>query len=132
MSSSRVLIVDDNRLNVELTAFVLEADDFIVDSAADAAQALVRIPEFRPDLILMDIQMPGMDGLELTRRMKDDPSMRHIVIVAFTAYAMKGDEVRLRQAGCDGYASKPIDVSTFAATVRRSIADGVRSDPDRH
>ena len=105
MSQFRVLIVDDNRLNAELAAFVLESDDVLVDSAVDAEQALARLPEFRPDLILMDIQMPGMDGLELTRRLKGDPSTRHIVIIAFTAYAMKGDELRMRQAGCDGYVS---------------------------
>jgi len=73
---------------------------------------------FEPDLILMDIQMPGMDGLELTRLLKADARTRPIVIVAFTAYAMKGDEAKFRAAGCDGYLSKPIDVATFAEQVR--------------
>ena len=132
MNQSRVLIVDDNRLNAELAEFVLESDDFLVDSAIDAEQALARIPEFRPDLILMDIQMPGMDGLELTRRLKGDPSTRHIVIIAFTAHAMKGDELRMRQAGCDGYVSKPIAVATFASTIRSFGVTGHSSAaPDR-
>ena len=132
MSQFRVLIVDDNRLNAELAAFVLESDDFLVDSAVDAEQALARLPEFRPDLILMDIQMPGMDGLELTRRLKGDPSTRHIVIIAFTAYAMNGDELRMRQAGCDGYVSKPITVATFASTIRGfGLASNHTGEPDQ-
>ena len=118
MTGPRVLVVDDNALNVELVAFVLGAGGFEVDSAADAGLALARIATAPPDLILMDIQMPGMDGLELTRRLKAEPSTRRIVVVAFTAYAMKGDAARMRDAGCDGYLSKPIDVATFAAQVR--------------
>ena len=117
-AAPRVLVVDDNALNVELVRFVLGAAGFDVASAADAAQALVVLPSFDPALVLMDIQMPGMDGIELTRRMKADAATRHIVVVAFTAYAMKGDEARLRADGCDGYLSKPIDVKTFAAQVR--------------
>ena len=132
MSQFRVLIVDDNRLNAELAALMLESDDFLVDSAVDAEQALARLPEFRPDLILIDIQMPGMDCLELTRRLKGDPSTRHIVIIAFTAYAMKGDELRMRQAGCDGYVSKPITVATFASTIRGfGLASHHTGEPDQ-
>lgn len=118
----RLLVVDDHPLNIELVRFVLEADGFVVESAADALQALDRIPGFAPDLILMDVQLPGMDGLELTRRLKADPATRAIVIVAFTAYAMKGDAERMRAAGCDGYVSKPIDVSRFAAQLRQTLA----------
>ena len=117
----RVLVVDDNALNIELVMFVLDDDGFAVAAATDAADALRQIPMFRPELILMDIQMPGVDGLELTRRLKADPVTRHIVIVAFTAYAMKGDEAKLRAGGCDGYLSKPIDVASFATTVRNFI-----------
>ena len=121
MNAPRVLIVDDNTMNVELVTFVLSADGFVVEAALDAAQALARLAAFAPDLILMDIQLPGMDGVTLTRRLKADPATRHIAIVAFTAYAMKGDEARLRAAGCDGYLSKPLDVATFAANVRGHI-----------
>ena len=129
MNAPRVLIVDDNAINVELVTFVLDAGGFEVASAADADRALARIRAAAPDLILMDIQMPGMDGLELTRRLKADPSTRHVVVVAFTAYAMKGDEARMRAAGCDGYLSKPIDVARFAAQVRACLDEARRARP---
>jgi two-component system cell cycle response regulator DivK len=118
MAGPRVLVVDDNAMNVELVRHVLDHDGFIVESACDAGEALARIASFQPELILMDIQMPGMDGLELTRRLKTDPLLRHVLVVAFTAFAMHGDEAKMRAAGCDGYLSKPIDVHTFAASVR--------------
>ena len=123
MTAHRVLVVDDNEMNVELAKFVLETDGFAVESAVDAIEALERIPEFLPDLILMDIQMPGMDGLELTRQLKADPARKGILIVAFTAYAMRGDEARMRAAGCDGHLSKPIDAPTFAARVRSFLTN---------
>ena len=118
MNPSRILIVDDHPINIELARFVLSADGFEVEIAADAEQALARISTSRPDLVLMDIQMPGTDGLALTQRLKLDPATQGIVVVAFTAYAMKGDEARLRAAGCDGYIAKPIQEASFAATVR--------------
>jgi two-component system, cell cycle response regulator DivK len=118
MTARRVLIVDDNAMNVDLVSYVLSADGVQVESAFDANQAAARIAAQPPDLILMDIQLPGVDGLELTRRLKADPATRHIVILALTAYAMKGDEARMRAAGCDGYIAKPIDVATFAGQVR--------------
>lgn len=121
MSAPRVLVVDDNALNVELVKFVLADEGFLVDSAPDARAALTRIDAFQPELILMDIQMPGMDGLELTRLLKANPAFQHIAIVAFTAYAMAGDESRMRAAGCDGYLSKPVDVVTLAASVRSNL-----------
>ena len=117
----RTLIVDDNAINSELAAFVLEAAGFVVECVANATEALQRIEASRPDVILMDIQLPGMDGLALARALKDDPTTRDITIVAFTAYAMKGDEAKMRAAGCDGYISKPIDVSRFAAQLRASL-----------
>ena len=117
-AAPRVLIVDDNEMNVVLAATVLAHDGFVVESAEDAPSALQRLPSFQPMLILMDIQMPGMDGLALTRLLKADPLWRHVRIVAFTAYAMHGDEAKMRAAGCDGYLSKPINVRTFAASVR--------------
>jgi two-component system cell cycle response regulator DivK len=118
MSPTRVLVVDDHPLNVELVTFLLEAADMVVDTASDASGALLRIPAFKPDVILMDIQLPGMDGLALTQVLKADAATAHIVIVAFTAYAMKGDEARMRQAGCDGYIAKPIDVASFVGQLR--------------
>ena len=122
MQTPRVLIVDDNAMNVDLVSFLLTADSMQVESAADATRALAKIAEQRPDLILMDIQLPGMDGIELTQRLKADPATRHIVILALTAYAMKGDEAKMRAAGCDGYIAKPIDVASFATQVRSFIA----------
>ena len=121
MSEPRVLIVDDNPMNVDLVTFVLGAAAFAVASAADAGSAALQVTAFRPELILMDIQMPGVDGLELTRRLKADPATQHIVVVAFTAYAMKGDEARLRAASCDGDIAKPINLATFAWEVRRYL-----------
>ncbi|MEO8806528.1 MAG: response regulator [Burkholderiaceae bacterium] len=126
MNSPRVMLVDDNAMNVELVSFVLGNEGFEVETASHADAALARITAAPPELILMDIQLPGMDGLELTRRLKADPKTRAIVIVAFTAYAMKGDEVKMRAAGCDAYLSKPIDVASFAATVRALLAAGAR------
>ena len=121
---AHVLIVDDHPINIELASFVLCSQGFETSSAADADDALQRIAQQRPDLILMDIQMPGIDGLTLTRQLKADPLLRGIVVVAFTAYAMKGDEARLRAAGCDGYLAKPIKVATFAADVQRLLEAG--------
>jgi len=118
MTAPRALVVDDNAMTLELVSFVLAADRFVVQTAADAAAALAWIPLFRPDVILMDVQMPGIDGLALTRTLKADPATRHIVIVAMTACAMNGDEGRMRDAGCDGYISKPIEVATFCSKVR--------------
>ena len=101
-----------------MTRFVLTAAAYVIETAEDAAEAMQKIPLFRPDVILMDIQMPVMDGIELTRRLKADPATQHIVIIAFTAYAMKGDELGLKAAGFNGYIGKPVDVMTLAAEVR--------------
>lgn len=125
MSAFRVLIVDDNLMNIELVTFLLKTDGFEVGVAHDAIEALRMVPTFEPDLILMDIQLPGMDGLELTRHLRAVPATAHLPIVAFTAYAMKGDEHRMLEAGCDGYIAKPIDVASFAPTVR-GYAEGRR------
>ena len=123
MNAPRILIVDDNAMNVDLVTFVLSADAMVVEAATDAEQAIAKVKVFHPDLILMDIQMPGMDGLELTQRFKADPATRDIVVLAFTAYAMKDDETKARAAGCNGYLAKPIDVATFAHTVRSYVGE---------
>ena len=123
MKAPRILIVDDNMVTVELTSFILGAAGFVVASTTDANRAVSEISTFRPDLILMDIQMPGVDGLELTRQIKRTPSSEHILIVAFTAFAMKGDEAKMLEAGCDGYIAKPFDVARCADTIRLLVRD---------
>jgi len=129
LSAPRVLIVDDNALNITIAQVVLLAEQFEVETATDGLEAVQKVATFRPDLILMDIQMPGIDGLEVARDLKSEPSTRHIRIVAFTAMAMRGDEAKLRAAGCDGYLSKPIDVKEFGSQVRgclqAPIGDGL-------
>jgi CheY-like chemotaxis protein len=132
VKAPKALIVDDNALNVTLARAVLRADGFEVETATDALEAVAQIEAFEPELILMDIQLPGVDGLALTRRIKADPSTQHIVIVAFTAFAMRGDELKMRAAGCDGYVSKPIEVTSFAAQIRsllRPMPSGVPRSP---
>jgi two-component system, cell cycle response regulator DivK len=117
MSGEPILIVDDNPANLKLARLLLEAEGHDARTAVDAEQALKLLETFHPRVILMDIQLPGMDGLELTRRLKQDPKTSHMVIVAITAYAMRGDEERARAAGCDGYVAKPIDVYTLPGVI---------------
>jgi CheY-like chemotaxis protein len=121
MTPFRVLVVDDNPINLDLATFVLRAHGFAVDSAASAEDAIVRTRTFDPAVILMDIQMPDVDGLEAVRRLREDPLTRSVVVIAFTAYAMKGDEQKLMAAGCDGYIAKPIDIASFGHTVRTLV-----------
>jgi len=117
LAGEPILIVDDNPANLKLARVLLTADGYQVRVATDAEDALAVLREFTPRLILMDLQLPGMDGLTLTRRLKNDPVTHDIAVIALTAYAMKGDEQKAREAGCDGYISKPIDTRTLAATV---------------
>ncbi|AKJ26718.1 response regulator [Caldimonas brevitalea] len=117
----RILVVDDNRLNLKLAADVLELDGYVVTTAADAEQALQRLQEMHPDLILMDIALPGMDGLTLTRRLKADPRYANTPIVALTAFAMKGDDEKALQAGCSGYITKPIDTRQLGRQVEQFL-----------
>jgi CheY-like chemotaxis protein len=118
MDPTRVLVVDDNETFIEMAKFVLTAAGYVVDAASDAGSAQAMIPVFLPDVILMDIQMPVTDGIELTKRLKADPATRHIPVIAFTAYASKGEGNDLKAAGFDGYIGKPVDVMTLAAEVR--------------
>ena len=113
----RVLIVDDNASNLLLAEYVLSSAGLTVARADSAAAAQAAVRSFAPELILMDMQMPGMDGLTLTRLLKADPATALIVVVALTAYAMHGDADRASAAGCDGYLTKPIDVHRFAEQV---------------
>jgi two-component system cell cycle response regulator DivK len=128
MAGETILIIDDNPVNLKLLRITLTVAGYDVHTAIDAEQAVSVLASFRPRLILMDIQLPGMDGLELTRRLKADPATRDAVVLAVTAYAMKGDEQRALAAGCDGYMSKPIDTRTLATTVARSLENNVRRE----
>jgi CheY-like chemotaxis protein len=117
MALEPILIVDDNATNLKLARVVLVGEGYEVTTANDAEEALEVLRTFSPRLILMDIQLPGIDGLELTRRLKSDPKTAHIAIVALTAYAMKGDEEKALASGCDGYITKPIDPDTLPTIV---------------
>jgi CheY-like chemotaxis protein len=124
MAGESILIVDDNAINLKLLRLTLKVEGYDVQTAVDAEQALAVLAGFRPRLVLMDLQLPGMDGLDLTRRLKADPATRDAIIVAVTAYAMKGDEQRALDAGCDGYVTKPIDTRTLPDIVARFLAGG--------
>jgi two-component system cell cycle response regulator DivK len=116
-----VLIVEDNELNMKLFRDLLEAHGYQTSGTSNGFEALDLVRKLRPDLILMDIQLPQVSGLEVTRWIKDDPELRSIPVVAVTAFAMKGDEERIREGGCEAYLSKPISVGKFIETVRRFI-----------
>lgn len=127
MADSRVLVVDDNLTNLKLIEYLLRSKGYDVCTAVDAESALQEVRARAPDLVLMDLQLPGMDGLELTRRLKQDPATSHIVILAVTAYAMKGDEERARSAGCDGYIPKPIDTRLLPKLVAQHLQGAGRA-----
>jgi|SRR6188768_271681 len=131
MPNEAILIVDDNAANLKLARLLLTAEGHDARTAIDAEQALKLLETFKPGLILMDIQLPGMDGLTLTQKLKADPATRAIVIVALTAYAMKGDEERARAAGCDGYIAKPIDVNTLPTQVSQYLAEARAGAPGK-
>jgi two-component system cell cycle response regulator DivK len=122
VSSDRILIVDDNVTNLKLVAYLMKSKGYEVTTAVDAETALEAVRTARPRLILMDLQLPGIDGLELTKQLKSDPATREIVIIAVTAYAMKGDQDRALAAGCDDYVTKPIDTRQLPATIARHLA----------
>ena len=121
MTHDSILIVDDNPANLKLARLVLVAAGYEVRTAVDAEAALALLESFEPRLILMDLQLPGMDGLALTRKLKRDPRHRHVVVVAFTANAMKGDDIKARAAGCDGYITKPVDIDVLATIVAKHL-----------
>ena len=119
-----ILIVEDNPTNLELARDLLEASGFVVLSASEAEQGLSVARQALPDLILMDVSLPGMDGLSATRELKLNPATRHIPVVALTAHAMKGDEQSALNAGCTGYLTKPIATRDFAGTLHRWLGNG--------
>jgi CheY-like chemotaxis protein len=121
-----VLIVDDHLINLKLASEVLLAGGFQVVVATDAEQAQQLLTTLVPDLILMDIALPGMDGLSLTKIIKQDARLRQVPVVALTAYAMRGDKLKAFDAGCDGYITKPIDTRSLAAEVS-ALIDAARA-----
>jgi two-component system, cell cycle response regulator DivK len=119
---AKVLIVEDNTANMALAIFLLQSAGHTVLTATDAEAGLTVARDEHPNLILMDIQLPGMDGLEATALLKRDDATRAIPVIALTALAMKGDEERIRAAGCDGYIAKPMRYQEFLATVGAQLA----------
>lgn len=117
LGSRKVLIVEDNELNMRLFCDLLEAFGFKTFKCTDGSNALALAKEHLPDLIIMDIQLPEVSGLDITRWLKDDVEVAHIPVLAVTAFAMRSDEERVREAGCEGYLSKPIQIRSFIDTV---------------
>jgi CheY-like chemotaxis protein len=128
MPSAAILVVDDSPANMKLLFFILEKEGYEVRTAADANEALAVLQVFRPELILLDLQLPGMDGLELARLLKRDLTKNMGLIVAVTASAMRGDEEKAIEAGCDGYITKPIDTRTLPKLVASYLETSRRSD----
>lgn len=123
MAGEKILLVEDNPVNRRLAEFLLRSNGYQVIEATTAQEALNQLKAEGPDLILMDIQLPGMDGLELTRRLKEDPDTRRIPVLALTSYAMKGDRELAMAAGCAGYITKPIDKTTLLREVAKTLME---------
>jgi two-component system cell cycle response regulator DivK len=123
--SKTVMIVEDNELNMKLFHDLLEAHGYDPIGTRDGIEALDLARKHRPDLILMDIQLPEVSGLEVTKWLKGDPELKAIPVVAVTAFAMRGDEERIRESGCEAYLSKPVPVAQFIETIRRFLGVGL-------
>src|SRR6266571_7375473 len=119
--AKKVLIVEDNDLNMKLFNYLLEAHGYFTLQTKDGVEALRMARQHRPDLILMDIQLPEVSGLEVTKWLKEDDDLRGIPVIAVTAFAMKGDEEKIRDGGCEAYIAKPISVASFMRTVERFL-----------
>jgi len=119
---AKILVVEDNAANMTLAVFLLQSAGYTVLSATNAETGLALARDEQPDLVLMDIQLPGMDGLEATALLKKGEATRTIPVIALTALAMKGDEERIRAAGCDGYIAKPLAYREFLATISGQLA----------
>ncbi len=122
MAGEPILLIEDNEVNSRLVSFLLSSSGYEVREAADAQEALKLLEGFHPRLILMDLQLPRIDGYELTRRLKADPATRDIIVIALTASAMSGDEAKALEAGCDGYFTKPINRRALMAGIARFLA----------
>ena len=117
MANETVLVIEDNEMNMKLARSLLQIGKYSVLEAIDAENGIQLAREHHPDLILMDIQLPGMDGLTATREIKNEPAVKDISVVALTSYAMQGDEKKTMDAGCAGYIAKPIDTRSFLETL---------------
>ena len=117
-----VMIVEDNDLNMKLFSDLLQANGYDTLQAKDGRDVLTMVREHRPDLIVMDIQLPGISGLDITKTIKTDDQLKETPVIAVTAFAMKGDEEKIREAGCDAYISKPISVPIFMETISKFLA----------
>ena len=124
MTAGKVLIVEDNPVNLRLAQFLLEKKGFSVRKATSGAECLAEMNRELPDIVLMDIQLPGEDGLAVTRKIRSDARMAGVVVVALTAHAMAGDREKILGAGCDGYIAKPVDPQGLAAEVSRYLQQG--------
>lgn len=121
MGGEKILLVEDNKVNRRLAEFLLRSQGYKVLQATTAQEAFELLKTERPDLIVMDIQLPGMDGLEATRKLKEDPATRDIPVLAVTSYAMKGDREKALAAGCAGYITKPIDKTILLKEVAANL-----------
>lgn len=119
--SKTILIVEDNELNMKLFNDLLQAHGYETMQTKDGREVMGLVRERRPDLILMDIQLPEVSGLDITRMLKDDAEFRDIPVIAVTAFAMKGDEEKIREGGCEGYIAKPISVASFLQTISKFL-----------
>ncbi|HMV25648.1 response regulator [bacterium] len=118
-----ILLVEDNEVNMRLVERTIKNPAYTIVSAGNGEEALERAAQYKPDLIILDIQIPKMDGYAVARTLKADPALKHIPIIALTAHAMKGDEEKILAAGCDSYVSKPIEVSKFREKINDLLSD---------
>lgn len=132
MGRKTILVIEDNELNIKLVNSLLQIGQYNILNAMDAESGIQIAKEMRPDLIFMDIQLPGMDGLSASRIIKGDPALKGIRIVALTSYAMEGDAEKVRIAGCDGYISKPINTRSFLDTLNSFFQDGDEKDQSQN
>ena len=124
----KIMVVEDHQLNLKLVTDLLEIEGFEAVPCEDAESAIGELEKGLPDMILMDVALPGMDGLELTRILKADPKTKDIVIVALTAFAMKGDREKAMAAGCNGYITKPIETRKFKDQIMQYLLNGYRDE----
>ncbi len=121
MHHTKILVVEDNKMNMKLVRSLLQLKQFEVLEAEDAEKGILMAEKYIPNLILMDIQLPGMDGLTATRIIKNNPALNHIPVIALTSHAMRGDDLKASKAGCDGYITKPINTRQFIENILRYL-----------
>ena len=131
-AARKILIVEDNELNMKLFNDLLAAHGYDTVKTKDGREVISIMHEEKPDLVLMDIQLPEISGLEVTRMIKADEALKHIPVIAVTAFAMKGDEEKIREGGCEGYISKPISVMGFLETVNGFFTKADEDEPSKH